>query len=101
MLVTVNHVSTPASPMDSVLTASGLDEKGRTVTFAGDTRQMREVAALVEEHGELDCEVESWQILSVVEPEPEPVQFAPQTVVPMGQTALFEVVGKGEVASCG
>jgi 2-iminoacetate synthase ThiH len=48
----------------SVATATGTDtETGDTVVFAGDWRPMRDLASLLEEEGEIVCEVEEWQIL--------------------------------------
>ena len=95
MLVTVDTVHTPASGMSTIVTASGLDEKGRRVTFAGDHRPMSGLAEAVEYEGEVEVELESWQILSIVEPDvvsvEEPTQADP------GQIPMFEVVAEVEV----
>lgn len=87
MLVNVDTVNPPASPMASIITASGLSEDGtQRITFGGDHRPMAGLLEVVEYEGEVACEVEEWQILSVadVEPEPEPVD--------LNQPPMFEVV---------
>ena len=94
MLVTVDTVNTPASPMDSIITASGLDEHGNRVTFGGDHRPMAGLAEMVEYEGEVACEVEPWQVLSSV-PEPDPFE---ETARGKHDVPLFEVVGEQVVS---
>jgi len=91
MDITVDTVNPPASPQDSIITASGLDGYGNRVTFGGDHRPMLALAEMVEEQGEVECYVESWQVLSVVKAEPEPEPTNPN------QPAMFEVIATKEV----
>lgn len=72
MIIEVSQPPT-GGPMSTVWTGEGVDEAGRTVTFGGDWRPMRDLAAYVEENGPVSVELESWQILGVSEPQPEPV----------------------------
>ena len=78
-VVTVDTVNPAPSAMSTIITASGLDEEGNRVTFGGDWRPMRDLASIVEQEGEVDCCVESWQVLSVVPAEQKPPKVdAPQ-----------------------
>jgi hypothetical protein len=92
MKVIVDTVNRGAG-MSTILTASGLDKKGRRITFAGDHRPMLDLADAVDAEGEIEVHVESWQVLSAVDPEPEPEPVDS----PPGQAPLFEVVAEIEV----
>lgn len=96
MRITVDTVNAPASMMSTIITASGLDAQGRRVTFAGDHRPMRDLAEVVEQEGEVTVDLEPWQVLSVVDPAPEPDE-ADLPVDPAGTAPLFEVVAEVEV----
>lgn len=62
MIVTVHTVNAASG---SVWTAEGTDtETGATITFGGDWRPMRDLAEFVAEEGEIDAQIEDWQILS-------------------------------------
>lgn len=92
MNVTVDTVNPAPSAMSTIITASGLNEKGDRVTFGGDWRPMRDLAEIIEYEGEVECHVESWQVLSVVPAEVKP----PKVDAPQFES-LFTVVAETEV----
>lgn len=47
----------------SVVVFTGTDSHDRVVTFAVDHRPARDIVALVQQEGELACQVEDWQVL--------------------------------------
>jgi len=48
----------------SVVTVTGQDDEGRDWVFAGDWRPMLDLAAVVQDEGEVEVSVEPWQILA-------------------------------------
>ena len=55
----------PFESQGTVVVATGTDvETGERVTFAGDHRVMGGLYAAVSEEGEIDAQVEAWQVLS-------------------------------------
>lgn len=62
MILTVTDVE--IAPGQSVWTGTGIEEEsGDVVIFAGDWRAMEGLMLLVEDFGEVEAEVEDWQIL--------------------------------------
>ena len=62
MMVNVTHVQYSGG---TIATGSGTDERGRTVTFAGDWRPMQTLAEAVESEGEVEVYVPEWAVLSI------------------------------------
>lgn len=70
MKLKVTEIRIP--PMSTVGYGEGIDEEGRTVSWVGDHRPMRELAEALEGVDTfIEIELEDWQLLSVEE---DPVQ---------------------------
>lgn len=54
----------PVADHGTVVVFQGVDETGDLITFAVDHRMAQGLADAQAEHGQIDCDVEGWAILS-------------------------------------